>query len=73
MKELLTELYELYLDEDYLMGLNLIREDIADTLEETSEDGEMIDHTRNIVAACDEEDWDKALSLVGQLKQYVDQ
>lgn len=72
MKELLTELYELYLDEDYLMGLNLIREDIADALDETPEDSDMIIHTRNIVAACEDEDWDKALNLVGQLKQFLD-
>lgn len=71
MKELLTTLYDFYLDENYLMGLQFIREDIADALEEQSEENEFTAAAAEIVKACEVEDWDLAIELVGKLHPLI--
>ena len=71
MKELLTTLYDFYLDENYLMGLQYIREDIADALENQSEENEFTAAATEIVKACEVEDWDLAIELVGKLHPLI--
>ena len=72
MIELLQQLYALYLEEDYLTALGLIREDITECLNNDPGVSPHLAHfVGQIIDGCEIEDWDEVLRLVGTTEDVL--
>lgn len=67
MKDAIITIHNFYEDEDYLMGLQYIREDVSDMLD-ANPDGtpEEIEFLTELVNICNQEDWDSVFELLDE-------
>ena len=72
MKDAIITINNFYESEDYLMGLQYIREDVSDMLEANTPGTEKeIEFLTLLVKLCEEEDWNAAFELLdGQLSTF---
>ena len=67
MKDAIITIHNFYEDEDYLMGLQYIREDVSDMLDANPEGTpEEIEFLTALVNICNQEDWDSAFELLDE-------
>lgn len=69
----IQQMSEFYKDEDYLMGLQYIREDITDMVENnaTGTDDERA-FVIELINLCDQEDWDDCFKLMDTMPERFD-
>lgn len=69
----LQQINEFYLDEDYLMGLQYIREDIVDMIDNNvpGTDDERA-FAIELINLCDQEEWDTCFKLLDTIKTKFD-